>query len=407
MTKITLATVGSLIDTTTAAQTINNNFAVIQSAMDNTLSRNGAVPNTMGNNLDMNSNQILNLPVPATVNSPARLIDVTGTPTISVPPVGTSGAVVGLLNANKTDSGNNVFSGSNTFSGNNAFTNSNTFYETGTSNVNWGASAGTLSSALANDTNGTPSVVFSGKQGTTTSFTNGTIASSIIQADQLGGLVFKTLPANSTNTAASTTGTLTNTGALTVGSIASNNNLTVGGTASVTGNVITSTVQTNVVNDATSTHNLITRTGTQTNVGNGGLLTITDAGVFTVTGSLGVTGSILSTGATGVGYATGAGGTVTQITSRTTGVTINKISGAITLFTGAGNVSPQSFTVTNSTVAATDVIILNIKSGATNTYVLSVTTVAAGSFVITQYTTGGTVSDTPVINFVVIKGVTS
>jgi hypothetical protein len=50
---------------------------------------------------------------------------------------------------------------------------------------------------------------------------------------------------------------------------------------------------------------------------------------------------------------------------------------------------------------------LNIKSGASNTYVLSVTTVAAGSFNITFYTTGGVVSDTPIINFAVIKGVTA
>jgi hypothetical protein len=115
--KITLATVGNLQDTTTAQTTINNNFATIQAAMDITLSRDGTTPNQMGNSLDMNSNQILNLPAPGTVDSPVRLIDVTGNPTITVPPVGTSGATVGLLNANKTDSGNNTFSGSDTFSG--------------------------------------------------------------------------------------------------------------------------------------------------------------------------------------------------------------------------------------------------------------------------------------------------
>ncbi|TIN83093.1 hypothetical protein [Mesorhizobium sp.] len=116
-------------------------------------------------------------------------------------------------------------------------------------------------------------------------------------------------------------------------------------------------------------------------------------------------GAVLSSGGGGVGYTTGAGGAVTQATSRTTGVTLNKTSGAITMFTAAGSATPASFTVTNSTVAATDTIILNIKSGASNTYFYFVTAVAAGSFVITFWTTGGTTSDTPVINFNVIKGI--
>jgi len=126
-------------------------------------------------------------------------------------------------------------------------------------------------------------------------------------------------------------------------------------------------------------------------------------GVATGT-SLTVTGVIASTGTAGVGYATGAGGAVTQITSRTTGVTLNKTSGAITLFSAAGSATAATFTVTNSTVAATDVIILNQKSG-TDLYDLMVTAVAAGSFNITFRTTGGTTTETPVFNFAVIKGV--
>ena len=120
--------------------------------------------------------------------------------------------------------------------------------------------------------------------------------------------------------------------------------------------------------------------------------------------SLTTTGVIASTGTAGVGYATGAGGTVTQATSRTTGVTLNKTSGAITLFSAAGSATAATFTVTNSTVAATDVIILNQKSG-TDLYDLMVTAVAAGSFNITFRTTGGTTTETPVFNFAVIKGV--
>jgi len=120
--------------------------------------------------------------------------------------------------------------------------------------------------------------------------------------------------------------------------------------------------------------------------------------------SLTATGVIASTGTSGVGYATGAGGTVTQATSRTTGVTLNKTTGAVTLFSAAGSATAATFTGTTSTVAATDVIILNQKSG-TDLYDLMVTAVAAGSFNITFRTTGGTTTETPVFNFAVMKGV--
>jgi len=120
--------------------------------------------------------------------------------------------------------------------------------------------------------------------------------------------------------------------------------------------------------------------------------------------SLAVTGAVTSSGTAGVGYATGAGGTVTQATSRTTGVTLNKTTGAITMFSAAGTTTAATFTVTNSTVAATDVIILNQKSG-TDLYDLMVTAVAAGSFNLTFRTTGGTTTETPVFNFAVIKAV--
>jgi hypothetical protein len=117
-------------------------------------------------------------------------------------------------------------------------------------------------------------------------------------------------------------------------------------------------------------------------------------------------GDVIVTGAGGLGYGTGSGGTVTQGTSRTTGVTLNKTNGGITLFTAAGSIIATTFTVTNSTVAATDTIILSQKSG-TNLYMLFVTAVAAGSFNITFFTTGGIASDAPVINFAVIKAVTA
>lgn len=102
----------------------------------------------------------------------------------------------------------------------------------------------------------------------------------------------------------------------------------------------------------------------------------------------------------GVGYSSGSA--VTQATGRTTGVTINDHAGAITLVSAAGSATPASFTVTNSAVAATDTIILSQKSG-TDLLELHVTAVAAGSFRITFFTTGGTTTEQPVINFAVVR----
>lgn len=114
----------------------------------------------------------------------------------------------------------------------------------------------------------------------------------------------------------------------------------------------------------------------------------------------------LGSGQAAVGYATGAGSTVTQTSSRTNGVTINAFTGAITLVSAAGSTSWQSFTVTNSRVAATDTVIVNQKSG-TDLYRTFVTAVGTGSFRITFATTAGTTTEQPVFNFAVIKAVTA
>jgi hypothetical protein len=89
--KITLADVDDLESITSSAATINANSAAIVSAVNNTLSRDGTSPNTMGTTLDMNSNAIINLPAPVSGSSPMRLSDASvlnGGGTISSLPAG-------------------------------------------------------------------------------------------------------------------------------------------------------------------------------------------------------------------------------------------------------------------------------------------------------------------------------
>lgn len=103
MSKITLTDLVNLQNETTAVSAINNNNAVLETASDNTLSRNGTQPNSMGANLDMNSNRILNLPAPASNSEPARLQDLatlTGGGTIIVNPLPTGGVTGSVLSKN-------------------------------------------------------------------------------------------------------------------------------------------------------------------------------------------------------------------------------------------------------------------------------------------------------------------
>ncbi len=131
---------------------------------------------------------------------------------------------------------------------------------------------------------------------------------------------------------------------------------------------------------------------------------------ITTTDSVTAVNGVTSSSA-GIGYTTGAGGTVTQATSRSTGVTLNKISGKITgnatsLAAGAEAI----FTVTNSTVTIGDVVVISVVSGSTaNTSVFSVSATAAGSFNIKAHNLNGATADTgaPIINFAVIKAVSA
>lgn len=167
----------------------------------------------------------------------------------------------------------------------------------------------------------------------------------------------------------------------------------------VTGTTESGTFTTsNTVTGLTVTNNSISADGTDANIN----ISLVPKG----------TGAVLSSGK--LGYPTGTGGAVTQLTSRTTGVTLNKISGEITLFAGAiSGHDADEFTLTNSTIEAHDVVVLCIKSGAAagtrKYYQLHVVEVSAGACVISvgnndNATIPAVGTESPVIQFVVIKG---
>ena len=104
------------------------------------------------------------------------------------------------------------------------------------------------------------------------------------------------------------------------------------------------------------------------------------------------------------------GGTVTQATNKSTGVELNTDSGQITMNGAAlGDDTEISFVVTNSNVAATDVVIVNHASAGTmGAYVVQASAIGAGSFEISvKNVSGGSLSQAIVINFGLIKGASS
>jgi hypothetical protein len=117
----------------------------------------------------------------------------------------------------------------------------------------------------------------------------------------------------------------------------------------------------------------------------------------------------LVTTTTGLGFYTGAGGVVTQGpgSGKGTTFTLDKMCGEITTDGAVLNAATiVSATWNNSLIAATDVVIINHKSGGTmGSYTINVACGAGTATLSIRNNTAGNLSDTLVLNFVVIKGV--
>lgn len=106
-----------------------------------------------------------------------------------------------------------------------------------------------------------------------------------------------------------------------------------------------------------------------------------------------------------LGYTTGAQGTVTQATSKSTAVTLNTSAGQITMNNAAlASVTNVTFTLNNSLISSNDILILNVSGGATSgAYNCWVSGLGAGTASITlRNISGGSLSEAVVINFALI-----
>lgn len=106
------------------------------------------------------------------------------------------------------------------------------------------------------------------------------------------------------------------------------------------------------------------------------------------------------------GYVTGEGGVITQATSKATGVTLNKKVGQITLNGAALAASTTvSFVLTNTTIGANDLLVLNhVSVGTFGAYTLNARAAAGSATIDVRNVTAGSLSEAIVIGFAVIKG---
>jgi len=105
------------------------------------------------------------------------------------------------------------------------------------------------------------------------------------------------------------------------------------------------------------------------------------------------------------GYSQG-GGSVTQATNKSTGVTLNTPCGSITTHNAAlAGGTAVAFTLTNDRITEYDVVAVSIKSGATaGAYAVSTLAIAGGSVqIVLRNLTNGSLSEAVVLNFVLIK----
>jgi hypothetical protein len=136
------------------------------------------------------------------------------------------------------------------------------------------------------------------------------------------------------------------------------------------------------------------------------------AGAKGDTGNTGPTGATGSAGAQGIqgpagatGSQAGAGGVITQATSKATAVTLNKFSGEITMNAAALAAGAiVSFTLTNSTIAATDVLVMNhVTTGTRGAYGFNAQCAAGSATIYVRNNSAASLSEAIVIRFAVVK----
>ena len=173
-----------------------------------------------------------------------------------------------------------------------------------------------------------------------------------------------------------------------------NANISIGTTSNV---VVVASTGVRVVGTVSATGNI---TGGNVTTG---ILTL-GSGII---GNVMATGYIKTNDGYGIGYATGAGGAVTQTSNKSTGVTLDKVCGEITMNNQNLNAaSTVTFVLTNSTIEAADVMIINQTSAANSAgYTFNAICNTGNASITVRNVMASAASDAIVLRYALIKGV--
>ncbi len=107
-----------------------------------------------------------------------------------------------------------------------------------------------------------------------------------------------------------------------------------------------------------------------------------------------------------LGYTAAAQGSVTQLTSKSTAVTLNKSAGRITMNNASlATATNATFTLNNNLISSNDVIVLTISGGQATpgSYNVFANSLGTGTVSITlRNISGGTLSEAVIINYAII-----
>jgi len=190
------------------------------------------------------------------------------------------------------------------------------------------------------------------------------------------------------------------------------------GIVSATGNVVAGNVNTgaislsgNVISNLNVTGNItggnVTTTGLMSTTGNINGGNIIGSALMSCVGNILTTGNVLLNSNGAVGYNAGAGGSVAQTGNKSTGVTLNKPSGQITM--QSNNLAADttvSFTLTNSIIQDYDLLLINVVGGVATpaSYNIDANCTSGSAVISVRNITGGTLGEAIVLRYAVIRG---
>lgn len=117
-------------------------------------------------------------------------------------------------------------------------------------------------------------------------------------------------------------------------------------------------------------------------------------------------GNLLVTNSTGgLGYGTGSGGTVTQLTSKSTAVTLNKPTGQIAMNNAALAAGASvEFQFNNNLISTADSLYITFVGSPSNNYSYKAKVVTGAAYIVIKNESTWSLSETVQLNFTLIKG---